>query len=186
MTRGIRTWAGCLGKSKAGAGSDRSLASLLDGVVTKSADMLAGLSGERSSGASSGLLLSQDEWHLLDVSELRLAVLPAVKTLLSYREGGGAGSCNKQCSLFKGMDIGRGNPHEFQVAATSAADCCWECTERTPDYRGFVYNAEPSACYCKQAGPSPSQPTNKELPLQAGATSCCGQLWAAGEHVPIV
>ena len=46
---------------------------------------------------------------------MRLAVLPAVKTLLSYHGNGGA-TCDKQCTLFKGIDIGRGNPHEFQVS----------------------------------------------------------------------
>lgn len=75
--------------------------------------MLGG-QGDGKLASTSGRLLGKDEWHLLDVSEMRLAVLPAVKTLLSYHDGTG-GTCDKQCKIFKGMDIGRGNPHEFQV-----------------------------------------------------------------------
>ena len=59
-------------------------------------------------------LLSQEEWRVLDRMEMRLAVLPAVKTLLEFHDNSGA--CDKECTLFKGMDICRGNPHEFQVS----------------------------------------------------------------------
>lgn len=58
-------------------------------------------------------LLSAEDWRVLDKMEIRLAILPAVKTMLEYHHNRGA--CKKDCTIFKGMDIGRGNPHEFQV-----------------------------------------------------------------------
>ena len=76
--------------------------------------MLGGQGDSGKLASTSARLLGKDEWHLLDASEMRLAVLPAVKTLLSYHDSSG-GTCDKQCKVFKGMDIGRGNPHEFQV-----------------------------------------------------------------------
>jgi hypothetical protein len=49
--------------------------------------------------------------------EMRLAILPAVKTLLGYHDN--SGKCDSGCAIFKGMDIGRGNPNEFQVICCS-------------------------------------------------------------------
>ena len=78
---------------------------------------LGGPAGATSSAQYSKGLLSQEEWRLLDRMEMRLAILPAVKTLLQYHNTNGA--CDKECTIFKGMDIGRGNPNEFQVISCS-------------------------------------------------------------------
>ena len=62
-------------------------------------------------------LLNKEEWGVLDKMEMRLAILPAVKTLLGYHDN--SGKCDNGCAIFKGMDIGRGNPNEFQVICCS-------------------------------------------------------------------
>ena len=43
-----------------------------------------------------------------------------------------APGCSGDCGLYKGMDIGRGNPAEYQTATVTAAACCWVRRTSTP------------------------------------------------------
>ena len=202
---------------------------LLRATTTLSA-ALASLRQGSALQPSHGLFDGSNWMHTFDMDEIRPAILPAARSLLQVAAaGGGCGQSGGGCGLYKGMDIGRGNPAEYQTASVSAAACCWECTERKPDYAGFVYNFESSACYCKkvlrrsllllcyrqprsvlsavhklapqqklglflisrqplcmvwQPGPGPREP-HGNAPLLAGSTACCGEIWAAGDHVPV-
>jgi hypothetical protein len=175
----LMQWEDC--SAKLAHGERGQLGVLLNTVIKRIIVVTHALASGKLGSADHDVLFTEDGWREFDTNEVRPALLPAAKALLASPSG----TCNGECAVYKGMDIGRGSPREYQTASPSVAACCFECTERRPRYLGFVYNFESSACYCKEPGPSNSAPISASAPLLAGATRCCAELWAAGEHVQV-